>query len=326
MLDLGGMFRAVVPTASPLALHVQARGRTAPDWLPGSLSRLDGEARLAWNLPSAGLSAFGNAERLAHGEWSRGAGLGMWRSVGHVLLAVDLVNRTVRAPGSSGSVSHRTIPDSVWNDTIQRFVAISRSIATVDSGTVSRTAGWNEVNLRAQWAGARLALNAAGGIRLGAPRARWGEVQAVLQALPRAAIVTTAGWEPMASLIGDRRGALLSVGLRLSPAPRRPRPPLGVAPSDASFRVEVVSGAPGSRRIRIHAPFARRVEIAGDFTGWQPVLLSTEGRGDWSATVPIAPGLHRVVLRFDGGRWVPPAGVPRVADDFGGESGVVTVP
>jgi hypothetical protein len=325
-VDLGGTFRAVVPTATPLALHIEARGRSAPSWMPGTLSTLGGEARLAWNAGATGFSVLADAAQLRHGEWTHGAGIGAWRTLRQVLLSVDLVNRSVRDPGSSGSTSRRSIPDSVWNDTSQQFVSISRSVTSVDSGAASRTAAWREVEVRAQWAGARLSLTAQGGMRLATPQARWGEFEAVLQAFPRAAVVAGAGWEPMASLIGDRRGASLSLGLRLSPAPRRPRPTLGASPEAAGLTVEIVPGAGGARRLRVRAPFARRVEMAGDFTGWQPVLLAPDGRGAWSAALPIAPGLHRVVLRFDGGRWVPPEGVPRVADDFGGESGVVSVP
>jgi hypothetical protein len=39
----------------------------------------------------------------------------------------------------------------------------------------------------------------------------------------------------------------------------------------------------------------------------------------------IAPGVHRVNVRADGGPWRPPPGLSVVRDEFGGEVGLLVV-
>jgi hypothetical protein len=103
------------------------------------------------------------------------------------------------------------------------------------------------------------------------------------------------------------------------------------APSSSSWR----SATDGSRELRVLVPGARRVELMGDFTDWTPVALTPLGRraggrgsdGDdvWLAELVIAPGVHRVNVRVDGGPWRPPPGLSVVRDEFGGEVGLLVV-
>ena len=57
----------------------------------------------------------------------------------------------------------------------------------------------------------------------------------------------------------------------------------------------------------------------------QPVAL---GCSAWPLALASAlpRGVYRVVIRIDGAEWRPPAGLPRLQDEFGGEIGVVTIP
>jgi hypothetical protein len=52
---------------------------------------------------------------------------------------------------------------------------------------------------------------------------------------------------------------------------------------------------------------------------------STSGDA-WEGLFRIAPGLHRMNVRRDGGPWMAPAGTTRSADDFDGEVGVFLLP
>jgi hypothetical protein len=45
----------------------------------------------------------------------------------------------------------------------------------------------------------------------------------------------------------------------------------------------------------------------------------------WEATLPIAPGIHRLAIRVDGDAWAPPPGVSAVPDEFQGTVGVILV-
>jgi hypothetical protein len=136
--------------------------------------------------------------------------------------------------------------------------------------------------------------------------------------------------ESRAVVIGARkqlpdfeRGAdavqMITVGIRLKePSPiatraMRSRPIIQVA-EDTSGQV-----------LRVRAPGARRVEVMGDFTEWEPIELTAAG-DVFSRAVRLSPGTHRVVVRLDGGAWLPAANTPAVDDDFGGRVGLLVVP
>jgi hypothetical protein len=42
--------------------------------------------------------------------------------------------------------------------------------------------------------------------------------------------------------------------------------------------------------------------------------------------VPIAPGIHQVNVRIDGGSWTAPAGATRMTGDYGDDVGTFVVP
>jgi hypothetical protein len=88
----------------------------------------------------------------------------------------------------------------------------------------------------------------------------------------------------------------------------------------------VVSLVDGTRRIEITQVEGSRVELMADFTDWTPVQLSLAGRSWRLDRKDIAPGLHRVVIRIDGGEWTVPSNLPRTDDDLIGPVGLITVP
>jgi 1,4-alpha-glucan branching enzyme len=77
--------------------------------------------------------------------------------------------------------------------------------------------------------------------------------------------------------------------------------------------------------VRVRAPGAQRVEIMGDFSEWEAVELTPAG-DVFSVTVAMSAGTRRVVVRVDGGDWLPAANTPAVDDDFGGRVGLLLVP
>jgi hypothetical protein len=133
--------------------------------------------------------------------------------------------------------------------------------------------------------------------------------------------VPTARYASLALRIGVRSGGLMSA---------RPR---DAAPSDHSSSLPrlVVTRAGAedeTRTLTVHAPAAEIVELMADFTGWEAVSLNKQDspRGSWTLTRALSAGTHRVAIRLDRGEWIVPANLPRVADDFGGMVGLVTVP
>lgn len=77
--------------------------------------------------------------------------------------------------------------------------------------------------------------------------------------------------------------------------------------------------------IRVIADEESLVEVAGSFSGWNPIQLTRTDEG-WEAEVHLPPGRHRVAYRIDDGPWRAPRGTAMVKDGFGGEAGLIVVP
>jgi hypothetical protein len=88
---------------------------------------------------------------------------------------------------------------------------------------------------------------------------------------------------------------------------------------------QALPGEQGMTSILIRDPGATRVEVAGDFTEWQPVALSLRPGRLWQAAFVLPPGVHQINVRFDGGPWEVPQGLGSADDGFGGRVGVLVV-
>ncbi len=165
----------------------------------------------------------------------------------------------------------------------------------------------------------------------------YGEVNATLPLGERTGLVVAGGRYPTDPIRGSIAGRYLGVALRLrraslrSPVARDPRAPLEPAPANGGSsatvtRLEIKPHTGGGVRIVVHAAGAMLVEVAGDFTDWQPLGLGHTEEDTWEAVLKIPSGVHRVDVRVDGGNWLVPAGTTRAADDFGGEAGIFVVP
>ena len=96
------------------------------------------------------------------------------------------------------------------------------------------------------------------------------------------------------------RGATPVVALQPAPS--------GVA---ALFRVEDVA--------------AQRVEVLGDFSGWDPQAMVRDGRV-WVLEIPLATGTYHFGFLVDG-EWFVPEGAPgQVSDDWGQMNATIVVP
>ena len=105
-------------------------------------------------------------------------------------------------------------------------------------------------------------------------------------------------------------------GVRLSPALFRKQRPINV-PGTVTL--------PASRPGTLALGEARVAEIRGDFTDWLPVRLTAGRDGVWLLPEGIAPGVHTLSVRLDGGAWHAPPGLPMMEDGFGGVVGVLVV-
>lgn len=177
---------------------------------------------------------------------------------------------------------------------------------------VDRTAGLNLSQ-------GLLTLNASIGRRFAADESRmFGGGRLALAVTPAVALIGAAESYPSNRLTGTPGGRAFTAGLSLSlggPRGLRPLPqPAGVPRPPA-----------GATRLALAAPEASRVEVAGDWNGWQPVALTRSTNGVWYADLPILPGVYRYAYRIDSKTWEVPKGVAAVNDGFGGRSAWLTV-
>ena len=166
----------------------------------------------------------------------------------------------------------------------------------------------------------RFALSGAAGMR-SAPdeQVGFGSVTGTVALARSVALQVAAGSYPSNRTTGAFGGSFASVGLSLRGSRRL----------DSADETPVVRGASapivGSTRLAIRAQGAQRVEVAGDWNNWTPVLATRADDGMWYSDVRLTPGEHRYAFRLDGKKWVVPEGVASVDDGFGGWSALVVV-
>ena len=165
----------------------------------------------------------------------------------------------------------------------------------------------------------------------------YGEASATLPLGERTALVVAGGRYPTDPIRGSIAGRYLGAALRIrsgsprSLAARDPRGPFeheraNDGSSPAAVRLEITPDTGGVVRLSVRALDATLVELAGDFTDWQAVVLRRSPDGAWEVALPMSNGVHRVDVRIDGGAWIVPAGTTRVVDDFDGEVGIFVIP
>ena len=186
---------------------------------------------------------------------------------------------------------------------------------------------YTDASLGARWQRGSLELAATLARRLGSAtlQATSWSLSATRWLTPRLAVVGGAGHyaaDPASSLPAGRYATLaLRVGVG-GHAPAAPEnPPLAV---EAGF-TRARRGADGLVALEVAAPGARAVELMGDFTDWTPVTLARGRGGLWQVRLPIPPGIHRLVVRLDGGAWRPPPGARPALNEFGVPVGAVLV-
>jgi hypothetical protein len=77
--------------------------------------------------------------------------------------------------------------------------------------------------------------------------------------------------------------------------------------------------------LMIDAPKAESVELMGDATSWLVTPMTRLRSGRWRAELRLAPGVHRITVRADGGKWIAPPNLPIGNDDYGSPVGMIVV-
>lgn len=264
---------------------------------------------------------FGGASSLGRRRPLRRTHIGTSARVGSVQVGVSLASTSFDlmygpAPGSDGTPSLTPAEEDT-----------SRTVTQGSSTRPGPRASLTDAVVSGRWRLAEFDLDVALGRRFSSNTPEvtiWG-FTATRSLTPGLALVAGAGRgasDPVTSVPGAR---YLVLGLRLKLNPlgvtsfAAPPPP----PDHTPFRVG--PPLPAGREVSLRAPAARLVELAGDFTDWQPVLLRYSGAGVWRATLHLAPGLHRLAVRIDGGPWQAPPGSRPITSEFGGEVAEIVV-
>ena len=300
-------------------------GLVAGSWLTAPARRWRGEL-----VASAGAS---NYVRFAT----------FWHAIAEARIHLLDANRGIWMGGSGGRTSFGGPSRPVARAALGAWARRGVVTLTVSAGRsfVGDTA-YSDLESTAWMRRGRLEIDALIGARLwshGGGHGVYGEATVARALGPSAALLISGGRYPTDPVRGTIAGRYLRAAVRFVGAAVRPLVPHNPTPAvpyagansgtgSAAARLAVRPDGGGVVRVGVHAPEASLVELAGDFTDWQPVVLTrTPGAGGmWEVLLPIASGVHRLDIRINGGAWIVPIGARRAADDFGGEVGIIVVP
>lgn len=146
---------------------------------------------------------------------------------------------------------------------------------------------------------------------------------ATLQLTDRVALVGGVGRQLADPVRGLPQADLVTASLRVAFGPK----PLPVMQRSTVAEATVWPGEDGGGmlEVRVFAIDTLKVEVAGDFSAWQPLPLERDG-SFFVARIALRPGKYHVGVRTDAGPWRAPRNLARVRDDFGGESGLIVIP
>ncbi|HEX5438290.1 MAG TPA: glycogen-binding domain-containing protein [Gemmatimonadaceae bacterium] len=269
----------------------------------------------------------------------------------------------VWAAGEGGEVRYQDVRRGLWTSSAGGWMRVRPALlsAAVSHADVGDTT-YTDVQGNLLIERGPLQLTGDAGVRawsVGAGRGVYGEVGATWWMTDHLALTASGGRYPADPLRGTIAGRYVALGVRIGrriPSPLGARathagssdvpldPPApttrtavaeggtgeaigtGMAPAVAHFDVnEAPERGDRMQLLHVVAPAARAVEVMGDFTEWRPVALTATGGGAWEVALPIAPGIHRVNIRVNGGAWVAPPGLAVASDDFGGVVGLLPI-
>ncbi len=263
---------------------------------------------------------------------------GFWHAIGEVRLLRASEHRGLWFSASAGRTSFdQHLPSrplatgsvAAWTRHRSLVLLLSASRAFVGDTQYS------DIGVTARGQRGRWELESTVGARFlsrGAGRGVYGEAAVILPVDRHFAVVLSGGRYPTDPIRGSIAGRFISAAIRLrlrSATPDVPALRLPTAVADDSLSSSTLSVRPeaqGYVRLIIHVAEARLVEIAGDFTEWQPISLARTSNETWGIVIAIARGVHQMNLRIDGGAWIAPSGTTRINGDYGDEVGTFVVP
>jgi len=301
---------------------------------------LQGTGAGAWLTPAVGplrgeIAALGGVSRYADAPT---AGYALARARTHLL------GRTVGAwiGGSYGRAYAAAVSYRVGELSAGAWAARRRLGAAVAvTWSSAADSAYLDLTGTVRWTPWVIQVDALLGVRTwsqGGGEGTYGQVDARIPIDRRVALLVSAGRTPSDYVRGMLASKYVTVGMRLIPFPgpvrpaaaltdvlrREARPP-DVSPAATAPLLAIATGDGEMRTLRIRAPGAQTIEIAADFTDWQPLPLLRTGGDTWEITLRVPAGTYRLDVRADGGPWLAPRGTRLERDEFGGEVGILVV-
>lgn len=265
---------------------------------------------------SLGVAGGGNANYTSGSPWvgELSAGPLIAYTSGGFLSSVGV------ALGGARDIDDSTFGTAITNARLRYTFRGGWYLAAGGVGVAADTNRYADLTLETGLLNWRIRIALLGGIRTGdLADDPWAQARLEYAVTPRAVIEMAAGRYPR-DMVGFSDGMFVTLGARfgLTNAARRVElapPPVAVERFDDG-RVRVSFGLTDP---------AERLEIAGDWNGWDPIPLRQSNAKRWFVELRLDPGIHRYSLIVNGDTWVVPPGVPTQPDDFGGEVALLVV-
>ncbi len=266
---------------------------------------------------------------------------------GHVLGRIRIQHGGRRAGGWAGAASGH----SFFGDTAGTPVEIGAGVWAardrfVVGGTVTGTwladSSYLDLTGSLRWRFDWFELYGTAGLRTaseGGGSGVWGEASLEVPVATPLTVLIAGGRYPSDPVRGVLAASYVSVGIRLTPfrsatriddalgaAYRKALDDRAPAPTSTAAVLALGDVSAAGREILVNVTGAMRVELAGDFTDWQPRAMVRIDENTWSVRLTLPPGIHRLNVRVDGGGWLVPAGLTSIEDEYGGQVGLLVIP
>lgn len=305
---------AVTSASSAAAMTAGIAKFTAGEWVAQVSAQGTALAKISSGL-RLGIAGGGAANRSEGAVWAgqMTAGPVLVAATGGLLLSGGV------AAGALRSIDDSSMGTLAANARLHGQVGRSVGLSAGVTGVAADTIRYADVTAEISYQSGRIDASLVAGFRRGdLEDDPWAQARLEYTLLPRVAVEAGLGRYPR-DLVGFTDGRFAIVGARLAITPRAGSRSAARSP----VQVERVDGGLVRLAFTIEQQ-AERLEIAGDWNGWDPLPLQRDGKR-WWVELLLDPGIHRYALVVDGETWTVPDGVPVEPDDFGGQVALLVV-
>ncbi len=298
----------------------EARTATTDSVRIGHSGNRSGKGRLVWQRDERQVwlsSRIGQARSTEGWLPLSQFGIGGGRNIGNANILFSIFSTSFQSSSRVDSIP-------VYPDRRDTLGAMTDGVAGQ-----SEHASYTDMELGLGWSNQHLDLNVVGGLRFGEAgyeNQGWFQCKGAWWLSNHLALVAAGGIRPSIPEEGLGAQKITSLAMRFDllgrgiKTMRRATRPEAQMNQPTRFAVHPVRG--DVYRFQLQVPDANKVEIAGDFSNWEPVVLRKTAPDIWQTKMPIQPGTHRISIRLDQREWRTPPGLVAQDDEFGRSVGM----